>query len=171
MVTVAAVGIALGGATLLAAVRSDQSTPSVRPLSVPTGYRAVSDGLFAYSVPDGWSTDVAYSDNTGDLDTQGRSGWAGEHVGVRTTHPTPDESRPAALAVFGEPKPTAYTLGPATAIRVNGASVAYRYEMTRPAGFRATVVDVWQESSDAELWLVVHASPSVTATLLASLHA
>jgi hypothetical protein len=159
----------VGAVALVAALAASSGGSSVRPLSVPHGYKAVSDGYFAYAVPTSWSQSAAYTDDVGDLDTQGVTGWAAEHVDARATPPVPGEKPPGSFTAFGEPQPTPYQIGGATPIRVSGATVAYRYLVTRPGGFQATAIDAWQTSSGAEIWLLVDADPGTTATILASL--
>jgi hypothetical protein len=159
----------LGALALVATLALGSQGSSVHPASVPPGYRAVSDGYFAYAVPAAWSQNDAYTDDVGDLDTQGPSGWAGEHLGARTTPPGPGETPPSSLAVFGEFRSTPYHLGPASRISVKGASVAYRYTLTRPQGFAAVAINAWQADSGADLWLLVHADPATTAAVVTSL--
>jgi hypothetical protein len=161
--------VLVGVVALIAALMASKSGPSVRPLHVPPGFHAVSDGYFAYAVPSSWSQSIAYSDDVGDLDTQGATGWAAEHVGARAHPPTPGETPPSSFAAFGEPRPTPYQIGRATPVSVAGASVAYRYLVTRPGGFHATAIDAWQRNTGAELWLLVDADPSTTSAILASL--
>ncbi|MGH9055222.1 MAG: hypothetical protein ACRDYY_05065 [Acidimicrobiales bacterium] len=166
---IALLAVILGGAGLLAAVVASQQSPNGEPANVPAGYRTVSDGIFAYAVPTAWQQNIAYTDDVGDLDTSGTTGWVAEHVGGQTTAPGPHERPPQVFNYFGEPRSTPFTLGPAMTIRVPGAAVAYRYDLTRPGGFSATAVHAWQSSTGAELWLLVHASPATTRTILASL--
>jgi hypothetical protein len=141
----------------------------VRPVTVPPGYRAVSDSYFAYAVPADWSQNNAYTDNAGDLDTQGPSGWAAEHLEGRTSPPPPGEAPPSSFAVFGQIRPVPFHIGPATRISVKGATVAYRYTLTRPPGFQAVAINAWRVDSGAELWLLVHADARTTAAVIASL--
>jgi hypothetical protein len=161
--------IVLGVAALAAAIVADQSSPSLRPVDVPSGFKAISDGSFAYSVPTGWSTNDLYSDDVGDLDTAGATGWAAEHLGVRATPPVRGETPPTALRAFGLAVPTSFDISTATDTTVTGTTTAYRYEVTRPGGFEAVAVDAWQQASGAEMWLLIHAPPTVTAQILASL--
>jgi hypothetical protein len=161
--------VLVGVVALMAALIASRSSSSIRPLHVPPGYHAVSDGYFAYAVPTSWSQSDAYTDDVGDLDTQGTTGWAAEHVGARADPPKPGETPPSSFAAFGEPRPTAYQIGPATPVTVAGATVAYRYLVTRSGGFHATAIDAWQTNTGAELWLLIDANPSTTSTILASL--
>ena len=163
--------IVLGGAALIAAVLADSSTSSVHPLSVPAGYKAVSDGIFAYAVPASWSTSTLYSDNVGDLDTAGASGWAAEHVDTRATAPSLGEPPPNVFQAFGQDKPSAFQVTAGEPAEVSGADTAFRYVITRPGGFEAAALDVWQSSSNAEIWLLVDAPPTTTAQILATLRA
>jgi hypothetical protein len=159
----------VGTAALLAALIASRGGPSIRPLSVPPGYQSVSDGYFAYAVPSSWSQSEAYTDDVGDLDTQGTTGWAAEHVDARADAPKSGETPPSSFAAFGEPRPTAYQIGVATATSVPGANVAYRYLVTRPGGFQATAIDAWQANTGAEMWLLVDADANTTSAILASL--
>jgi len=161
--------LVIGAAALIAALVASSDGPSLHPVHLPVGYQAVSDGYFAYAVPSGWSQSAAYTDDVGDLDTQGQTGWVAEHVGARADAPTVGETPPASLATFGESRPVPYRMGPATPTRVSGATVAYQYSLTRPQ-FQATVIDAWQASSGAEVWLVVHADAATTAIVLSSLN-
>jgi hypothetical protein len=159
----------LGALALMATLGLSSQGPPVHPVSVPPGYHAVSDGYFAYAVPDAWSQNDAYTDDVGDLDTQGPSGWAGEHLGIRTSPPGPGGTPASSFAVFGEAHAAPYDMGPATRISVTGASVAYRYTLTRPQGFAAVAINAWQAGSGAELWLLVHADPATTTAVVSSL--
>lgn len=163
--------ILIGVAALIAAVVADKSSPSVRPLSVPAGYKAVSDGIFAYAVPSSWSTSSLYSDNVGDLDTAGSTGWAAEHVDTRATAPPLGNPPPVVFQAFGENKPTPFQVGAGQPAGVAGAAAAFRYEISRPGGFGAVALDVWQSNSGAELWLLVHAPASTVAQILGTLRA
>jgi hypothetical protein len=160
----------IGTAALIAAVVAGSGPSSIRPIAVPAGYRAVSDGYFAYAVPSSWAQSTAYTDNVGDLDTSGNTGWIAEHVGARSAPPVPGEPAPATFTTFGEIRPVPYHLGPAVPTEVKGASLAYRYTLTRPGGFQATAVDAWQAQSGAEIWMLVRADPATTSTILASLN-
>jgi hypothetical protein len=161
--------VVIGGVALIAALIASSGGSSIRPLEVPPGYQAVSDGYFAYAVPSGWSQDGAYTDDVGDLDTQGATGWVAEHVGARADPPAAGETPPTSFRTFGESRPVLYSIGPPSPIRVSGATVAYRYTITRAGGFQATAVDAWQASSGAEVWLLVDANAATTAVVLASL--
>jgi hypothetical protein len=162
----------IGGVALIAAVVAGSGGSSIRPAQVtPPGYRTVSqDGYFAYVVPSAWSESAAYTDDVGDLDTQGQTGWVAEHVDARPGPPTAGETPPTSFATFGESRPIPYHIGPAVGITVRGATVAYRYLLTRPGGFQATAVDAWQASTGAEIWLLVDADATTTSTILASLN-
>jgi hypothetical protein len=168
---VAIPAVVLGVAALIASVIADQATPTPHPLFVPAGYHAVGDGVFSYAVPNSWSKNDAYSDDAGDLETSGKSGWVGDHLTARATPPPAGEPPPQVFQSFGEARPTSFSVGPATAVHVAGATVAYRYTMTRADGSTATVVNAWQPSSGAELWLLVDASRSITDQVIATLKA
>lgn len=163
--------VLVGVAALIAALLAGSSSPSVHPSDVPAGFQAISDGYFGYAVPKSWSQNNAYTDDAGDLDYSGKTGWVAEHVGVRATAPTPGEPAPAPLAAFGESRATPYRLSDAQPTSVAGATTAYRYQMTRPGGFTATAVDAWIAKSGAEVWFLFHTDPATTATILASMQA
>jgi len=171
LVVIGVPALIVGAASLIASVLAGRGSPSVHPRAVPAGYHAVSeDGAFAYAVPSDWTTNSAYSDDVGDLDTQGRTGWVAEHLGARATPPVAGETPPSSFAAFGEPKPSPYQLGPARPTTVPGTNVAFRYQMTRPGGFVATAIDAWQSESGAELWLLIDAPAATTETILATLN-
>jgi hypothetical protein len=169
MLVIVVPALVLGAVALIAALALGSEGSRVQPASVPPGYHAVSDGYFAYAVPDAWSQNDAYTDDVGDLDTQGPSGWVGEHLGARTSPPGPGETPPASFAVFGQAHAVPFHLGAATQISVKGASVAYRYTLTRPQGFTAVAINAWQAGSGAELWFLVHADPATTTAVITSL--
>jgi hypothetical protein len=169
MMVVAVPAVLVGTVALVATLLASSGGTTVRPRVVPVGYRAVSDGYFGYAVPTAWSQSNAYTDDVGDLDNQGPTGWAAEHLGARSSPPPAGEAAPASFATFGESRPVPYRLGPASPVRVKGAAVAYRYTLTRPGGFQAVAVDAWQATSGAEIWLLVHADPATTSAVVASL--
>jgi hypothetical protein len=158
-------GVAALAATLLASASANK--PGVNPLAVPAGYKAVSDGVFAYAVPSGWSTSETYSDDAGDLDTAGSQGWIAEHVDTRTQAPVMGEAPPTVFADFGEPKPTPYHISAGEPVRLSGVNVSYRYLITRE-GFQATAIDAWLSRSRAEIWLLIDADPATTRVILSS---
>ncbi len=163
--------VVLGVAALAASIIAGQSTPSVKPVSVPAGYKAVSDGVFAYAVPAAWATNDLYTDNAGDLDTSGRTGWVAEHVNDRPSPPVAGETPPQAFRAFGVNAPSSYQISSGQPTQVPGAAVAFRYQVSRPGGFQATAIDAWQSSSEAEIWLLVDASPAMTAQILGTFKA
>jgi hypothetical protein len=169
MTVIAVPALILGVAALILAVMAGSGGPSVHPVRVPPGYHAVSDGYFAYAAPNGWSQNNAYTDDVGDLFTGGASGWVAEHIGARTSPPDPGEVPPSSFAVFGQNRSGPFRMGPAAPISVRGARVAYRYDFTRSPGFRATAIDAWRADAGAELWILVHADPAITAAVVGSL--
>jgi len=166
---VAIPGILLGVGALAASLLAGSGSAGPRPLSVPAGYQAVNDTVFAYSVPSSWSKNLAYSDDTGDLDFSGVDGWAGEYLAARGTPPGADNAAPASFADFGQNRPTPFQIGPGIPVTIPGATVAYRHTVSRPSGFRGVAVDAWQSSTGAELWILVDAPPAVASTILQSL--
>jgi hypothetical protein len=171
LIGVAAPSLAIGAGALVAALELSSQAPPVKPLRVPAGYQAINDGYFAYSVPSAWSTSQLYSDDDGDLDTSGPSGWAAENVAPVATTPPANATPPSTFEDFGEPKATPYTISPAVPTSVTGASVAYRYVVTRPGGFTATAVNAYQYKSGADIWLLIYAPPAITTEILSTLRA
>jgi hypothetical protein len=169
MTVIAIPALILGAAALIIALLAGSGGPSVHPVRVPPGYRAVSDGYFAYAAPITWTQNNAYTDDVGDLYTGGSSGWVAEHLGARTSPPAPGEAPPSSFAVFGQSRPGPFRMGPPATISVPGVRVAYRYVFTRSPGFTAVAIDAWQADSGAELWMLVQADPAVSAAVLASL--
>jgi hypothetical protein len=170
LLVVAIPALIVGAVALLTSILASSSSPSVKPLSVPAGYKAVTDGYFGYAVPSTWSTNDLYTDDVGDLDTSGTTGWAAEHVDVRTTPPAPGERPPASFATFGQGRATPFAVGEPQPTKVAGAQVAYRYLITRP-GFSAAAIDAWESSSGAELWMMVEGSPATTEAILSTVQA
>lgn len=143
--------------------------PKGPTITAPAGYHAVTDGYFGYAVPASWSTNPAYTDSAGDIDTSGPNGWAGEHRAYRLSPPVLGEAPPSSLQAFGMPRATPFQLVGGHAVHVQGAAAAFAYTATRPGGFRATVVDAWNSRTAVEVWLMVQAPPGVTATVLSTL--
>jgi hypothetical protein len=161
--------VLLTGATLAIVMLSGSTPVPVKPQSLPAGYSSSTDGYFAFAFPTKWSTNNIYSDDTGDNDLSGSTGWVAEHIGVRKTAPVQGETPPSSLQAFGMDRPTPFRLDDAEPAKVPGA-VALRYTMTRPGGFEATVIDAWRPTVDAEIWLVVEADPQTTEAIVASLN-
>ena len=170
MLFVAVPSIAVLLVALLVSGQAAKQQPSGPSISAPAGYQVHRDGYFSYVVPAQWSTNGEFTDSTGDVDTSGRSGWAAEHIGYRTTPPVIGEARPASLEAFGMARPEPYQLTGGHPVAIPGAAVAFSYTMTRP-GFEATVIDAWTHKYDVEIWLVVHAPSPVTAQIVHSLTA
>ena len=145
--------------------------PSGPKVTAPPGYKAVRDGYFGYVVPGSWSTNPAFTDDAGDLDTSGPNGWAGEHRAYRPNAPVLGETPPSSLLAFGMPRPEPMQLTGGHPLTVKGADGAFIYEATRPGGFRATVVDAWSAHTGVELWLMVQAPAAVTQQVISSLQA
>lgn len=155
---------------LLASRQAQNNQPTAPTVAPPAGYRVHNDGYFSYAVPSQWSNNPLFTDQGGDVDTSGASGWAAEHIGFRRDAPVLGEAPPASLEDFGMPHPEPYSLAGGHPITVHGAAAAFGYTMTRP-GFSAQVVNAWTTSYDVEIWLVIHAPAPVAARILASLRA
>lgn len=154
---------------LVASAIAESNSPSGPKVVAPRGYQAVNDGYFSYVVPSSWPTNPSYTDSAGDVEHSGPTGWAAEHIGFRTTAPVLGEARPSSLAAFGMPRPEPYALTAGHPIQVAGAAGGFSYDMTRPGGFHATVVDAWDSHHGVELWLVVNAPAAITAQILSHL--
>jgi len=154
---------------LIASGVAESNLPNGPKVAVPAGYQLANDGYFSYAVPGSWKVNQLYTDSTGDAYRSGPAGWAGEHIGFRTSAPTLGEAQPSSLAAFGMDRPTPYNLSGGHPITVRGAGSAFSYSLTRPGGFTATAVDAWNPQSGVEIWLIVRASPDVAQRILGSL--
>ncbi len=141
--------------------------PTVK-VNVPPGYQAITDPYFGYAVPATWTKNPIFSDSVGDLYYQGNNGWAGENERVASTAPTPGGA-PSSIESFGHAAPTHYQFTGAKLALVPGATKATEYQLVRDGQVYATAIDAWDAQTQTELWLVVHAPPAVTQTILSSL--
>ncbi|MBV9661781.1 MAG: hypothetical protein JO337_11545 [Acidimicrobiales bacterium] len=156
---------------LAASAVAESNTPSAPSAVPPAGYQTVNDGYFSYAIPSGWSVNQLYTDSAGDSYRSGSGEWAGEHIGFRGSAPVVGEPQPETLAAFGMNRPQPYTLTGGHPIDVPGAAAAFRYDLTRPGGFRATAIDAWNSRYGVELWLVVDAPSGVTEQIVSHLRA
>lgn len=154
---------------LLATAAFWGNEPGGPTIAAPAGYRAVSDGYFAYVVPKAWATNEAFTDDAGDVETSGPTGWAGEHRAYRFSPPTLGEAPPSSLQAFGMARAAPFQLIGGHLLSVPGAATTYEYTATRPGGFNATVVDSWNSKTGVELWLMVQSSPQITDQIVSSL--
>ena len=161
--------VAILSAALIASTVANNNEPKGPRLTSPPGYHVVNDSYFAYIVPSGWTGNPAFTDQSGDVDTSGPSGWAAEHIGFLRTNPVLGETPPPSLQSFGMPRPEPFQLTAGRAVSIPGAGPAYQYTATRPGGWTATVVDAYDARAAVELWLMVQAPPDVTARVLSSL--
>lgn len=145
--------------------------PSGPKISVPAGYQAIDDGYFSYAVPQQWKNNPANTDQAGDMDTSGPSGFAGEHSSLERNPPVLGEKPPVQLEALGSAEPAPFALSAGRAVVIPGASTAFRYTASRPGGFHATVIDAYDYRAAVELWLMIQAPPNVTSTIVSSLRA
>jgi hypothetical protein len=143
--------------------------PTGPKAAAPPGYRAVRDGYFSYAVPRSWSNNGEFTDQTGDVETSGPSGWAAEHIAYQLSPPVLGARPPSVLQAFGMPHPEPFDLSDGRTIPVKGAAAAFAYSASRPGGWSATVIDAWNSRAGVELWLIVHAPPDVTERVVSSL--
>ena len=162
MLFIAIPAVVVGVVALIAALLADNSSPKVTPASVPAGYQAVSDGYFGYAVPSGWSTDSLFTDNVGDLETSGSSGWVAEHLAPRDTPLSAGAPPPSVFRALGVTSPAS----PERTVPVSGAAGAYLYRFGDK-----TAVDAWRSSAGTEVWILISASPQITSQILSSLRA
>ena len=145
--------------------------PSGPTIAVPAGYHAVDDGYFSYAVPSTWATNPANTDQAGDVDTSGPSGFAGEHIDYLKGAPVVGAPPPAALQAFGVARPIPFKLSGGRPIAVPGTSAAFLYTAIRGGSAQATVVDAYDAGAGVEIWLMIEAPGDVTNQILASLRA
>jgi hypothetical protein len=148
-----------------------EGDPVVEPIRVPTGYYAITDAYFGYSIPSGWKENSAFSDSNGDFYYNGPGGWAGENLSIKKVSPTPSSPVPESLQSFDTAVPTPFQETHGHVIKVPGAAFAWAVTLQRPDGFVAQAVDVWERRSQTQLWLMVKSSAKTDATVLASLRA
>lgn len=144
--------------------------PSVS-VTVPAGYRAISDAYFGYAVPTTWAENDAATTETGTYYYQGPSGWVGETLAQRSTPPPLGEAGPAALGVFGSTAPVQFQLVGGHPTTVAGTTMAWAYELRRDGVDVGPVIDAWASTSSTEIWFAVHAAPATTSAVLGSLRA
>jgi hypothetical protein len=172
MLTLAAVAIVIFAAVLIADALYSAGEPPGPNISVPPGYHKIDDSYYAYAVPNGWANNPDGTDQAGDVETSGPSGWVAENISYYKNIPTLYEvDQPASLQAFGQKAPAPYTLSGGHPITVTGASGAFEYTMTRTDGFTAVVVDSWYAGQDVELWLEIDAPSNVASTILSTLTA
>lgn len=168
------IGVAGGSVLILAAALAVSAIEAARApngpqIAVPAGYQAVKDGYFSYAVPSSWSTNPAYTDQAGDVETSGPSGWTGQHIDYLMHAPLLGAAPPPTLDSFGQTAPSPLSLTGGHAITIKGVSTAYEYQASRPNGFHAVVINAWTSNRDVELWLIVHAPPGETSQILGTL--
>ena len=161
--------VAILGAALIASAVANHNEPTGPKITPPPGYRVVADSYFAYVAPSSWTNNPAFSDEAGDVDTSGPSGWAAEHIGFLPHPPVLGETPPSSLQAFGLPRPQPFQLTGGHAVTVRGAGPAYQYTAIRPGGWTATVIDAYDSRAGVELWLMVKAPPDLTARIISSL--
>jgi hypothetical protein len=145
--------------------------PSGPKIVVPPGYQAMNDGYFSYAVPSAWKNNPSNSDQAGDQDTSGPTGFAAEHIAYSRTAPQLGSAAPVQLQALGAPNPTPFGLTGGQSIQIPGTSAAFRYVATRPDGFAATVINAYDYNAAVELWLMIDSPPAVTQTIVSSLRA
>jgi hypothetical protein len=143
--------------------------PVVNPVRTPAGYTGVTDAYFGFAIPSGWKENSAFSDSNGDFYYNGPGGWVGESEIIAKTSPTPTTPVPESLKSFDTATPTGFTLVGGHRIHVAGTTFAWAVTLTRPGGFRAEALDVWEAHSQTELWIMVNSSTATDQTVLASL--
>jgi hypothetical protein len=143
--------------------------PVVNPIHTPAGYSGVTDAYFGFAIPSNWKENSAFSDSNGDFYYNGPGGWVGERESIAKTSPTPSTPVPESLKSFDIAVPTGFTLVGGHRITVPGATYAWAVTLTRPGGFRASAVDVWEAHSQTELWMMVNSSASTDRTVIDSL--
>ncbi len=143
--------------------------PSVRPLSVPAGYRAVANPYFGFAVPASYRPNAAWTDSNGDFFYgDPLHGWVAETLLVARRSPTAATRPPVTFRFFAEGRSTPYTLSGGHPVHVAGASFAWELDVHSRAGWRAVALDTWSRRSSTEMWMLVRAPGPVTRAVLAS---
>jgi hypothetical protein len=162
--------VCLFGIAILVLESKGPAEPTVKPLSTPPGYQAITDAYYGYAVPASYSQNTTWTDQNGDFFYgTGKGGWVAETMLVTKHSPGPATAPPVSFRSFGENKPTPYTVSGGHAVRVADTAFAYEVDITRPGGWHAVAVDTWLSDSTTQMWLLVKASPPVTQTVISSL--
>jgi len=144
--------------------------PVVHPVTTPPGYRAITDAYYGYAVPRGYRPNGTWTDANGDfLYGTPAHGWVAETMLITKRRPAATTAPPASFEAFGERKPTPFRVSGGHPVRVADTTFAYEVDITRPGGWHAVAVDTWLRDSSTQMWLLVHAPPAVTRTVVASL--
>ena len=91
---VLAPSLVIGAVALIVAVVASSGRPVRAPGPGAVRLSGRQRRLFCLRGSVNWSQSSAYTDDVGDLDTQGQSGWAAEHVGARASPPSAGETPP-----------------------------------------------------------------------------
>jgi len=143
--------------------------PAVRPVSVPSGFKAVANPFFGYAVPASYHRNAAWTDSNGDyFYGNPLHGWVAETLLVARRPPTASTKPPATFKFFAEYHSTPYTLEAGHPVRVAGTSSAWEFDVNSQAGWRAIALDTWSRQSSTEMWMLVKAPVPVTQAVLAS---
>jgi hypothetical protein len=161
--------VCLAGISLLTFATDGPSEPTVHPRAVPSGYYAVTDADFGYSLPNAYQQNTSWTDQNGDFLYGNAKAFVAETLLVVNQRPTAQSRPPSSLESFGEPAPVPYTLRAGHSIDVPGTSYAFEATMTRPGGYQAVIIDAWESSSSTQMWLMLHSPATVTRTVIASL--
>jgi hypothetical protein len=160
--------ICLFGISILAFGTSGPPEPVVHPRVTPHGWQAVTDAYFGYAVPAGYKQNTTWTSQNGQFFYGTPKAYVAETEAILKTSPAADTAPPSAFQSFGEPKLVTYTAGPAHRVSVPGVRIAFERTITRPGGWTATAVDVWEKISSTQAWLLIHAPASVTRQVIAS---
>ncbi|MHB1931357.1 MAG: hypothetical protein ACYDEN_12150 [Acidimicrobiales bacterium] len=144
--------------------------PQVPPVSVPAGYRAISDAYYGYVVPASSQLNANWTDANGDWFYGVPRAFVAETMLVTRRSPTPSSRLPLQLEADGEARgPVPLRVDGGHRITVPHTTFAYEVQLARPGGWHAVAVDTWLRDSSTQMWLLVRASPAVTRAVVASL--
>ena len=144
--------------------------PVVHPAVTPAGYVPVTDAYFGYAVPKGYSENAAWTDQNGDFLYGTARAFVAETMQVTSHAPTASAKQPASLRDYGLDAPKPYRVGTWRPLHVAGAQAGWETTVTRPDGWKATLVDTWIKQTSTQVWIMVHAPAGVAGKVVASLH-
>lgn len=159
----------VAAAAVYATSQASGSIPQVPPLSVPRGFRAITDPYFGYAIPASYHPNANWTDTNGDTFYGSPGAFVAETISARSAAPTASTRPPATFAAFGERRATAYSLSGGHPVSVPNAQFAYEVHVSRPGGWHAVAVDTWLADSSTQMWLLVRSPAVITQSVIGTL--
>jgi hypothetical protein len=160
--------LCLFGISILAFGTTGPPEPVVHPRVTPRGYQAITDAYFGYAIPSGYTQNTTWTSQNGQFFYGTPKNYVAETESILKTSPSATTPPPSAFRSFGEPTLTGYTAGPAHRIAVQGVRIAFERTITRPGGWHALAVDVWEADTTTQAWLLIHTPAGISHQVIAS---